>query len=71
MKMSKSRIAVLALLTVTVVYAVTLYQSIQAYNAWKEAKIEWYCREIGGTKEDWEGLLDFHPFIQSYSENPA
>ena len=38
MKMSKSRIAVLVLLAVTVVYVIALNQSMQAYTTWKNEK---------------------------------
>jgi predicted membrane channel-forming protein YqfA (hemolysin III family) len=36
MKMSKFKIAVLVLLVVTIIYGGALYQSVQAYNQWKQ-----------------------------------
>ncbi len=36
----KVKIAFLALLTISIIYAVTLMQSLEAYNAWKEAEMQ-------------------------------
>lgn len=70
MNLKKFRIAVLAMLAVTVIYTVALYQSVQSYNAWKQAEIERYCREVGGTKEYWERILDFYPYWLFPSHKP-
>ena len=55
MEMSKFRIAVLVLLVATVIYAVALYQSVQAYNDYKQEKIENPIIEIyGNFKSFWD-----------------
>jgi len=54
--MSKFRIAVLVLLAVTVIYAVTLALSVQAYNLWKEETIQYYVDHYGGDRETGIGI---------------
>jgi len=49
MKLTKFRMAVLVLLAVTtVVYAVTLHQSVQAYNEWREEDRQKYAEQYQG-----------------------
>lgn len=59
MKVSKSRIAVLVLIAVTIIYAVMLFQSVQAYNTWKEEQIQYHVEHYGGDRETGIGVPDF------------
>jgi hypothetical protein len=52
------------------IYAVLLYQSVQAYNQWKIDSIKQYVEEFGGTFEFWEGISDFHPFWTHPAHKP-
>jgi len=63
MKMSKFRIAILVLLAVTAIYAITLYQSVQAYNKWKEDK-------LSKLPEPARKYIDFTPFFASSFGKP-
>lgn len=58
MKMSKSKVAVLMLFVVTVVYAVALVLSFQAYQSWKEEKLLQYPEPV-------RPYVDFEPFLAS------
>jgi hypothetical protein len=48
MKMSKFKLAFIVLLVVTMVYAVTLHQSVQAYNEWREEDRQKYAEQYEG-----------------------
>jgi len=65
MKMSKSRIAVLVLIAATIIYAVMLYQSVQAYNTWKEEQIQYHVEHYGGDRETGIGIPDFAQYFFS------
>jgi len=56
MKVTLFKVAVLVLLTVTVIYPVALHLDIQRYEAWKQAELEKYPPEIAP-------YIDFNPYI--------
>lgn len=55
MKVSKSRLAGLILLSMTIAYIVALHTSVQNYNAWCKEELLEYPQEI-------RSYVDFNPF---------
>lgn len=51
----KSRIAVITLFVITAIYSITLYLSIQRYNAWKQASLDALPPQV----RPW---IDFDPY---------
>jgi hypothetical protein len=64
------KIVFIGLSAATLIYAVLLYQSIQAYDQWKIDSIKQYVEEFGGTFEFWEGISDFYPFWEYPAHKP-
>lgn len=71
--MSKSRIAVLVLLAVTVIYAVALIVGLNAYNSWRAQQFLEWCEMMGVSADS--NFADFgrphhQPFLSSNAGRP-
>lgn len=58
MRRNRQTVLFLLLLTVTVIYVVALYHSMNAYEDWKRAKLEGYPAQI-------RPYVDFDPYFSS------
>lgn len=68
----KSKIALLVLAVVTVIYAIASYRAIQEYDAWKHQKFLEWCTANGFSPDSWYANFapDYAPFWKSSFGKP-
>jgi len=63
--MQRKTLVLILLTVITIVYGIAVYQSVQAYEMWKESQIQWY-NEMKVFPSDARLWLDFNPYISTF-----